>query len=311
MGTTTRQAINDFKAHLRDDEISVIPNEIMKLVLDVNTDYQERLASSQERMALAMERMATVMERNAMSTDTQVQLTRDVLEKLDTLNTTINGGTTILADAQKNADRAGVEADLEVLLKKKHTTEWKLLRSKELSRYYRELLQMDNKFVPEKYRTKVAKHQVTRENIKQIHIEQSIHNVETEIRIMETNVNEWNMELQTIATDTNSKLAVLNEQKQNEFKTRIQESEQKNLDSWQVAFAKITKQYEDEMNSGADQFLFKFHEDKTQDTGATKDLPRDSKNAQSRGGHHASRGSKRNNNFNNNNNNSNNNKQKK
>ena len=241
MGTTTRQAINDFKAHLRDDEISVIPNEIMKLVLDVNTDYQERLASSQD----------------AMSTDTQVQLTRDVLEKLDTLNTTINGGTTILADAQKNADRAGVEADLEVLLKKKHTTEWKLLRSKELSRYYRELLQMDNKFVPEKYRTKVAKHQVTRENIKQIHIEQSIHNVETEIRIMETNVNEWNVELQTIATDTNSKLAVLNEQKQNEFKTRIQESEQKNLDSWQVAFAKITKQYEDEMNSGADQFLFK------------------------------------------------------
>lgn len=302
MGTTTRQSLLDFKARLKDDEISIIPNEMMKLILDINTDYQERLVSSQERMASCMEcintdyqerlvssqeRMASAMERIATSMEIQLQQTKDVHTKLDTLNTTISGGTTILADAQRNVDRAAIESDLEKLLTKKHNTEWKVLRSKELSRYYRELLQMEPQFVPEKYRSKVYKNQVTRESIKIIHIDESIHNVETQIRIMETQVAEWATELETMKQETTTKLEVLGNQKRNEFETRIIENEEKNIANWKIAFSKITKTYEDEMNSDADQFLLKFTDDdkEEQESTSNDNEQKSQKNVQGRGSH--------------------------
>ena len=271
MGTTTRQTIQDFKARLKDDEISIIPNDIMKLVIDVNTNYQERLVTSQERIAVALERIAGNME-------TQTTQTENILTKLDAFNTTISGGTTILADAQKSADWASVETELETLLTKKHNTEWKVMRSKELSVYYRELLQMTPPFVPEKCRSKVFKNQVTRESIKKIHNEEAIHNAETQIRIMETQVAEWSSELESIKLETNNKLLVLDETKRNDFNSRIQDNEQRNISNWKVALSKITKQYEDEMNSGADQFLLKYTDE------IEKEQPKNPKNFPGRGG---------------------------
>ena len=240
MGTTTRQTINDFKAHLKDEDICIIPNDFMKMMLDINTNHQDQLVESQNRIATALERIATSME-------TQSEHTNAVLDKLDLLNTTISGGTTILADAQKNVDQASVEADLDKLVNDKKRLEWQFMRSKDLSRYYRELLQMEPPFAPEKCRTKVFKNQVTRESIKRIHIEETIHNVETQIRIMETNMVEWRSELDSNEQETNTKLDFLGESKRNGYTAQIRENEEKNISSWKIAFSKITKQYQDEM----------------------------------------------------------------
>lgn len=58
-----------------------------------------------------------------------------------------------------------------------------------------------------------------------------------------------------------------------------------------MAFSKITKQYEDEMNSGADQFLLKFTDDKPPDEeGSTDKEPKNKKNAKNFPGRGNSRG---------------------
>ena len=174
------------------------------------------------------------------------------------------------------------EADLGKLTHKKNVLEWKSMRSKELSRYYAELLQREKPFAPEKYRVKVDKSQVIRESVKKIRMEETLHAVRSEILIMEENIKEWDSELKDVKDELKGKVDSLEPSKRTEILKNIKEKEEKAKSNWEEAFLKITTQYETEMKSGADQFLLKY-EDTTVDN---KDsLNENQKELQGRGAH--------------------------
>ena len=182
---------------LKGSQFCIVSNETMEMILRDNfrvtneahrinerlMDAIDKLNSFQEttalgRITLAMEKLTQQNELEAIR-ETQ---SKDVLiERLDQLIEKISLSNSSLQEDNSNI----IESELR---KRKETIE-KLIRNKEMSKYYEDLLDEPEPFVRREFRTRVNRTTTERELVHRR--QQAIERVRTEIKIMQDRVLEY------------------------------------------------------------------------------------------------------------------------
>ena len=86
-GTTTRGALQTFKDRIQDEDIVIIPANIMITLLESTVKHHEALAESHNRIGCALEQLA--LNLNQIKCANEKGQFRSLLEKMDTLTATI------------------------------------------------------------------------------------------------------------------------------------------------------------------------------------------------------------------------------
>ena len=134
-GITTRGALRAFKERIQNEDIVIIPANILTTLLESTVNNHEALAQSHNRIGCALEQLALNLQ--------QIQYANQgggfntLLEKMDILTSTIADSNT-----PQDASRA-TNAEIEEILHTYMKTEEKMLESRDLASYYEELLQKD------------------------------------------------------------------------------------------------------------------------------------------------------------------------
>ena len=153
--TSTRKSITEFKKHLKDEDYTIIPNELFAALIQENARNQDLLVASLQSIdksaattAVALQNLADTMERMNASTTTHtnaiVTKMDELIEKLGTVNslTSMTGVPTTAVITDK---------ELDTMATKRCETETQQQRAKDLVELYTELLVKDPPFAPAKY----------------------------------------------------------------------------------------------------------------------------------------------------------------
>ena len=271
--TVTRKSIADFKELLQNEDFCIIPNELIKRILDGNNDRQDLLVESHQGMVQALERIAVAMETTAQSTQV---LTQSLLAKVDVLISKVGTINTITSrDSQETSDNKLQKTVIKIVEK-----EAKVVRATELSQYYNELLSRDVPYAPHKFRTLVNRS--TPEYEKNIYNDDTIHKVSREVKLMEERIKNWTEELQVLQLEMDNTIDTLDPSRREKFTKTMQEKTEKAKNEWIDSFAAMKKTYADDMASGATQFLLKYSEEEESDS-ENRSNKKKQKNWRSRG----------------------------
>ena len=247
-GTTTRGALRAFTDRIQNEDIVIIPANILTTLLESTIKHHEALIQSQSRIGVAIEQLAQTLQN--VQTPNQGEQFRSLLEKMDTLTSTI-------ADSRlpRDVSRTATDAEIENILDTYMETEAKLLQSRDLATYYDELLNGEIPFAPWKFRARIRP--TTPEYEKPIMADATQENVRNQIRLMETRTQHWNTQLEQLNTELETLKNTLSLSKQEQIMNKIKVNSTRTKLKWAKSLKTIKDNYEDDMNSGETQFMFK------------------------------------------------------
>ena len=172
---------------------------------------------------------------------------QQLLEKLDALNESLA--------SDFSPSRKQIELEMKKLADRRGILLSKCLRAEKLSKYYSELLDRPNQFVPPMYRTKINKS--TPEFELPHHKQLAIDRVRSEVNLLETRVINWKKQIQELESSLNTSASSLDESGRADFYARLSKDDEKVMRHREESFEKIRQSYEREINvEGADKDLF-------------------------------------------------------
>ena len=146
-GTTTRGALQAFKNRIQDEDIVIIPANILTTLLENTLKHHEAMVQSQNKIGCAIEQLAQNLQN--VRTPNEGEQFQSLLQKMDTLTSTI-ADSRLSSDASRTTD-----TETENVLHTYMETEEKMLQSRDLATYYDELLNGEIPYAPWKFRSKI------------------------------------------------------------------------------------------------------------------------------------------------------------
>ena len=190
----------------------------------------------------------TIAENNGnLQGNENVDLQHEILSKLDTIQQSLP------LDNHRTSKQ--IDGRLQTLVFRRRTLKSKVLRSKQLSQHYQELIDREQPFVPRKFRTKI--HRTTPEFERNIHKGLSINKVETEIKIMKCRIKKWESKLVSLGSDIEVAASSLEEPKRKDLYTRLSRDSEKVQRDRVKSFEKLRNTYEEDIKrNGSNPELF-------------------------------------------------------
>lgn len=286
-GTTSRKAYADFIEAAQGD-ICIIPSEIFADLVKEKQQRDERLCGVLNRIADVLETgeqskkkhfQAVEMKMDQLiiaQNDTRIHemYMAEIGEKLSNLTAAVSQSSDIVKNVAKNGN------DKDSLHKntlKLKDLRGQYLRSEKTSELIEELLNKDVPYVQRKYRVKLSTD--TPNDEIEIYELEAVGNAKREIAKMKIRMKRWEDEINTLKTNINTALSSpgLPHQTKTTYEERLVKDEESNRKERDVAVKKIKDTYENEINSGAGQFLLKYV-----DVGEYKSKGRDESDSSSR-----------------------------
>ena len=268
-GPTSRKAFEDFIKAAQGD-ICVIPSEIFADLMKENQQRDERLCKVLHRIAAAIETGEEVRKNYLhvleikmdqliiAQNDTSAYKTcmADIGEKLTNLTEVINRSSAIDVEKMDNVEDNKDSTNKKIL--KLKDLRGRYLRSENTSQLMEELLAKDNPYVQRKFRVKVNKD--THEDEITCYKADAADNAKREVSKMKVRMKRWEDEINILKTEIAAALSNPNLplQKKVKYEEQMIKNEEINTKEREEAVMKIKKEYEDEIKSGARQFLLKF-----------------------------------------------------
>ena len=250
-------------------DVCVIPSEVFAGLLKEKQQCDERLWEVLNRVAdvLETEKEAKIHHFQAMEmkldnliiaqNDTQKQTCMDMIgERISNLTEAVRNSNTLVGATNQTDDKT-----INKNILKLKDLRGQYLRSEKTSELMEELLTKDVPYVQRKYRVKVSRD--THEDEISCHKADAERIARTEIALMKCRMKRWTDEINILKTNLSTALS--HQSMQHEMKVkyelRIKRDEESNAKERDVAVKKIKDTYENEVNSGATQFLLKYVDD--------------------------------------------------
>ena len=244
-GITTRGALRAFKERIQDEDIVIIPANILTTLLESTVNNHEALAQSHNRIGCALEQLALNLQQ--MQYANQGGGFNTLLEKMDILTSTIADSNT-----PQDASRA-TNAEIEEILHTYMKTEEKMLESRDLASYYEELLQKD--YVPWKFRAEITP--TTPEYEKPIYADGTKERFRNQILLLQTRTQHLNRQLEQLNIEIEAVKRTLQPSKQEKLTNKMRANTERTRQKWTRSMNTIKGNYELDMISGDTQFMVK------------------------------------------------------
>ena len=256
-GTTTRGALRAFKERIQDEDIVIIPANILTTLLESTVKHHEALVQSHDRIGCAIEQLTL----NLQHVQNENRDFHSLLEKIDTLTSTI-------ADSKvPHITSRTKEAEITDILHTYMETEAKMLESRDLATYYDELLNGDTPYAPWKFRATITP--TTPEYEKPIKADATKETVRNQIRLLQRRTEHYETQLDELKAEIETMKGTLSLSKQEQLMRRMETNSIRTKLKWAKSLKRIQDNYEDDMNSGEIEFLFKVISEDTNNRGTS------------------------------------------
>jgi hypothetical protein len=272
-GTTSRKAFEEFLKAAQGD-ICVIPSDIFAGLMRDNQQRDDKLYNVLQRIAVAvetgkdekrnhfhtMEMKIDQMIIAQKDTSSYESCMADIGEKISKLTEAISRSSTAVAETMES--QGTCEDTIHKNILKLKDLRGQYLRSEKTSKLIEEFLAKDSPYVQPKYRVKVRKDTYPEEiAIDETH---ATDNARRDVERMQTRMKRWEKEIDDLRAEINAALSKssMPPQRKLKYEQQIDKNEEFNQKEREAAVAKIRKSCDDEMKSGAVQFLLKYTDGK-------------------------------------------------
>ncbi len=261
---TTRQSMAEIKMFAKNEDIVVIPGELLRSLLESYTKQQDAIiqinstmgkfinefsnaAKENERLRSQLHNSLDSIARNVNNeTAPSENFQQKLLTKLDALNQ--------LLASKNSSTNEQIKVELKKSADRRNALLSKTLRAEKLSKYYAELIDRPDPFVPHMYRSKINKStpEFEKEHYKQF----AIRRVGSEIKLLEMRVKNWKTQISDLESSINVAASSLEDSERKAFYSRVSKNEEETKRFRAEGFEKLRRSYDDEINSGANKDLF-------------------------------------------------------
>ena len=259
--------ITDQSENHSKNEVVCIPTDLLQSLLESNAKQHEALI----QMTKSMEKIVTEfsnavkdnerLRQHCASLDTSSdhvgnhttaasndEFQHQLLGKLDVLCRTITPN----PKTSKSTDPT--DRRLKQTVRRRKTLLSKIRRAEQLSKYYIELTDRADPFVPRKFRSKV--NISTPEDEKYLHKDLAIYKAKSEANLMKLRMEDWKSQLVNLESEIDSTTSSFEDSKRKEFYSRLSKDADRVYRNRTKSFEKLRRSYEAEINSVADKELF-------------------------------------------------------
>ena len=231
------------KKQQRDEKLWEVLNRV------ANVLETEKEAKIHHFQAMEMKLDHLIIAQN----DTRETCMNMIGEKISNLTEAVRCNNTLVGNTNENNDKS-----INKNILKMKDLRGQYLRSEKTSELMEELLAKDVPYVQRKYRVKVSKD--THEDEISCHKLDAERIARTEIALMKCRMKRWEDEINILKTNISTALShpSMKQETRLKYEQRIRKDEETNIKERDVAVKKIKDTYENEVNSGATQFLLKY-----------------------------------------------------
>ena len=272
-GTTSRKAFEEFIKAAQGD-ICVIPSDIFADIMKENQQRGEKICNVLQRIAVAIETgedmkknhfdaMEMKMDQMIIAqndTSSYETCMADIGERITKLTEAISRSSTAVVETMESQEKSEDSTNKNIIKLKDLRGQY--LRSEKTSEVIEELLAKDNPYVQRKYRVKVS--EGTHEDEIPLHKAHAADNARRDVERMKIRMKRWDNEINDLKAEINDALSKpsIPPERKLMYEQQIMKNEEMNEREREEAVAKIKKSHDDEIKSGAVQFLLKYSDDR-------------------------------------------------